>query len=374
MDNRLFEAIFTLTGCIIGAGVLGIPFVVVRSGFWTGLLVIVLLGVVSLFVHLLMAEVCLRTKGVHQLAGYAEKYLGKPGKFFMFLSLIIGVYGAMIAYTLGVGASLSIIFGGPSVLWMIVFYLIMSVLLFGGLKILARSEFAMEFIKLSVFIVVIAILFLSSKFSVHNFVGFSWNRVLLPFGVILFAYIGTAAIPEVHEVLRNIKSSVKSAVIFGSLIPMLVYVLFAFAVIGVSGFYTTEVASIGLASLIGGIGFVLLHLFAILAMATSFLALGYALKDSYRLDFKLPAWESWLLTLSIPVVFLLIGVSSFVRVLELAGVFAGGIAGLTIVWMHARSIRMFDRKPEFKVRMRQLIYSVLIIEFVIGMFWELLVL
>ena len=39
--KRLFEAVSTLVGCVIGAGILGIPYVVAKAGFVTGLVNIV---------------------------------------------------------------------------------------------------------------------------------------------------------------------------------------------------------------------------------------------------------------------------------------------------------------------------------------------
>ena len=51
--RAFFESIATLTGCVIGAGILGIPYVVVRAGFWTGMLVILILGLAVLLIHLM---------------------------------------------------------------------------------------------------------------------------------------------------------------------------------------------------------------------------------------------------------------------------------------------------------------------------------
>ncbi len=368
-----YESIATLTGCVIGAGVLGIPYVVVRAGFWTGMLVILVVGFAMLLLHLLMGEISLRSSKPHQLAGYAEVHLGKVGKYLMMVSMVIGVYGAMLAYTLGVGESLLSIFGGSEWLWMIVFYVVMGVLLYGGLKVLEKSELWMEGVKLFILIFILIVLFSSSYFSPSRLAGFSWKNLLLPYGVILFAYIGTAAIPEVREELGKFRSLLKWAIVFGTLIPMLVYLLFTFAVVGVSGNFTTDVATIGLASLFDGLG-VFLNVFAILAMATSFVALGYALRDMYRIDFGLPRWEAWALTMVVPAVLIALGANSFIGALQVAGTFAGGIAGITIVLMHAKAVKRSERKPEYSIRMNWVFYGALIFLFAIGMVYELFLL
>ena len=114
MDNKrkLFSTAFTLTGTIIGAGILGLPYVFVKSGFFIGLFWILFLGLLLLFVSLSMGEITLRTKSIHQLPGYARKYLGNFGGKIMFVAIIFGIYSALLAYLIGEGQSLSKLFTG----------------------------------------------------------------------------------------------------------------------------------------------------------------------------------------------------------------------------------------------------------------------
>ncbi len=372
--RSFYEGVATLMGCVIGAGIFAIPYVVMFAGFWTGMLVLVVLGVAVLVIHLLLGEVTLRSNACHQLVGYAEKYLGRPGKFWMMASMVIGVYGALVAYTLGVSESLSAVFGGYRWVWALLFYVVMSGMIFGGLKFLERFELVIGLLILALFAVIAAFLFSSPHFSLDNWVGFSWTRLLIPYGVILFAFTGTAAVPEMREEMKKCKLLTKQAIIVGSVIPIVVYALFTSAVIGVTGASTTELATVGVAAKLGGIAFVLLHLFAVAAMATSFFALGYALMQAYHLDFRLPRWEAWALTAAIPLFLISIGARSFVGVLEIAGVFAGGITGITIVLMHAAARKRSDRKPEYQIRINWLGYGALIVLFAVGMLYELVLL
>ncbi len=76
MVKGVYKAIATLIGTIIGAGVLGLPYVISQAGFNLGLILILIIGLAVLYMNLFYGEVVLRTKTAHQLAGYAEKYLG----------------------------------------------------------------------------------------------------------------------------------------------------------------------------------------------------------------------------------------------------------------------------------------------------------
>ena len=82
-----FRATALLCGTIIGAGVLGIPYVISKVGFIPGFFIILLIGLAMLMLNLLLGEVILRTPGNHQLPGYAERYLGKTGKKLMMFSI-----------------------------------------------------------------------------------------------------------------------------------------------------------------------------------------------------------------------------------------------------------------------------------------------
>jgi hypothetical protein len=74
----------------------------------------------------------------------------------------------------------------------------------------------------------------------------------------------------------------------------------------------------------------------------------------------------------VPFALFVAGIQSFVRTLEIAGTFAGGIAGITVALMHAKAKKRSERKPEFSVRINWIGYAVLIAVFVIGMVYELL--
>ena len=105
--NKLIESSATLVGCTIGAGVLGIPYVMQKSGFLIGMLDMFAIFILFLMLNLMLGEISLSTKKTHQLSGYLEKYVGKVGKLLMTLALIVSVMGAMFAYLIATGNFLS---------------------------------------------------------------------------------------------------------------------------------------------------------------------------------------------------------------------------------------------------------------------------
>ena len=354
--KRLFEAVATLVGCVIGAGILGIPYVVAKAGFLTGVLNIVVIGLVMLLIHLYLGEVVLRTKGNHQLTGYAEKYTGKIGKYAMFISMIVGIYGAIIAYTLGGGAALASVFGGDSLLWSVIFFGFISWLIYIGLKAIEDSE---AIIMPIIVLLVLFIFFLAlPRIKTGNLLEFSFTKLFLPYGVVLFAFLGNVAIPEMKEELQKYKKDLKKAIILGSTLPILIYIIFAFAVVGVLGTNTNEKMLF-----LGG-------LFALFTLTTSYLAVGLALKELFWYDYRLRKNTAWLLACFVPFLLFLVvklsGIATFTTVLNITGIITGAIVSSLIMIMVLNAKKKGERKPEYSIYINKLIAVLLILLFIIG--------
>lgn len=370
MNIKFWSAVATITGGTIGAGILAIPYVINKSGFWTGMISLILIGVSFLIINLGLGEVILRTKGDHQLTGYSEIYLGKSGKFLMALSMIFGIYGAMIAYTIGAAESLNNLFGFGAVFWMILFYLIMSFIIYFNLNVLGESEFIIGIIKFSVFILLLIFLFKSKSFNFESFKGFDIKRIFIPYGVLLFSYVGTTALVESKEVLgRNIKLF-KNAIIISSIFIIISYILFTLAIIGLNNASDYELAIKGISKL-GYLELILANVFSLLTMITPFIVLGFGLKEMFVHDYKINENLSWLFTV-IPPVVMLYFVTSFVKVIEITGAITVGLAGILIILMYQNAKKTGNRKPEYSINIPKTLIFIFFALFIIGSIMSIL--
>lgn len=367
--NHFIGAIATLVGTVIGAGILGIPYVVAQSGVLIGIIHIVLIGLALLLLSLYLGEVCLRTKSKHQLIGYARKYTGKWGKWTMAASIYLGLYGALTAYLIGEGESISALFGIHPSLATIIFFIFMSYFIWRGLNIVEGAE-----IYLSSFLglVALAILIFSMlNMNIENLLRINLSKSLVPYGVVFAAMMGLAAIPELKEELIKNREKLKKAIIIGMFIPIILYLFFSVIVVATTGLNTTEIATIGLGELLGKHMVIFGNLFAILGMATGFLSFGLALHWTFMYDYKLKRLLSWALTCLIPLAIALSGFTHFVQVLGISGGIAGGLAGLVIIFMHRKAQKMGDRKPEYTIKPRLILDGLLFFVFLGGIFYTL---
>jgi len=376
--KHLLESISTLIGFTIGAGILGIPFVVAKAGFLTGILNIIILGILILTLNLYLGEVTLRTKGIHQLTGYAKIYLGKVGHYLMIFAFIIFSYGALTAYIIKIGellnALLSPIFGGTIIIYSIIFFILSFIIVYEGVRIVEKSEVSMVFL---IFIMVIILaIFTIPNLNINNLTNFNINNFFIPYGVVLFAFAAIPAIPAMNEELKNNKKDLRKAIILGSLIPLVIYILFALIVVGVTGINTTDGAMLGLATVLGNKILILGSIFGILTMATSFVAVSFALREMYHFDYRLKNKTSSVSACFIPIIIALIIISSniknaFFRILDITGTFGGSLEGILIVFIWWKAKKLGNRKPEYSIKSKWIISLVLILLFILGIVFEI---
>lgn len=373
MNSKLFGAIAILVGTIIGAGIFGIPYVVSRVGFWPGIVYLIILGIFTLLVTLAYGEVVLRTRDKRQMTGYAEKYLGKWGKRILSVTLIFSIYGALLAYMIGVGDFLNTLlspyFGKTPFFYSIIFFAFGSIAIYLGLRAIASIERVILVIVMAVTFLIF--IFGLNHFKIDNYLTFDRNFLFLPYGVILFAFAGATAVVDMFQVLKGEVHKLKKGILLGYLIPFVVYLLFVIVVVGVSGKETSEEAIRGLGPFLGVKILILGSLLGVLTMTTSFFNLGLVLKEIFMFDYKFSKNAAWLMAVTAPFVIFLLGLTNFIKVIGLAGSIVGGVDGIIILLMHQKSKKLGDQKPAFELNIPRAIYYLLFLVFGLGIIYEI---
>ena len=365
-------AVAILIGTCIGAGILGLPYVISKVGLVIGLLYLVVFGAIILITSLAYGEVVLRTKGVHQFTEYAHIYLGPTGKKIAFISPIIGYLGAMIAYLTEVSnflhALISPYLGGDLIVYRLAYFIFLAAAIYFGLGMVKKLEKAMVFG--IILIVVLLVIFGLPKIEINNLIDFDLNYMLLPYGVVLFSLGGAGAIPDMKNILANNKRKLKKAIIIGATIPIFVYIIFSFMIVGISGKDTSESAILGLQNYLGSGAVTIGAIFGILTMTTSFLALGIVAKEIYQFDFKIKKNLAWALVVFPPLIFVLLNLLSFIEVIGIAGALVSGLAGIIIMAMFQKAKKTGKRKPEYTLRLPNYLRYIIYLVFAGGIVYE----
>ncbi len=338
MNKNYFKAIAILAGTVLGAGIFTVPYVIQKAGIFSIILYFPILCWVQLILHLIYAEIVLATKKRHRMVGYVGIYFNVFLKKISFLISILGKNGTLVAYVILGGMFLHQLlnpfWGGSLILYTILLFFIETLIVFFGLKMIAKVE---------VFLTALLIIAIGSlswrSFGYLNFNNYDFlnlNNLLMPYGAIFFAIGGQAAVPEVCQLLKNEKRKIRSAIIWGTFLPVVLIAFFAFLMVGVTGSETTPDVLAGLTSKFNNWIMVPALLFGLLTVVTSYIVISQSLKEVYWWDEGINEYLAWFLATVVPFGIYLIGVKDLIGVIGLTGAITGGLYGIILISIYLK--------------------------------------
>ena len=330
------KGIFVFSATIIGAGILALPIAAASAGLFPMILILVIIGAMSIFSALYIAEAVLITEGVHHLPTLAEKYLGRTGLLFMLAGVIVYIYGALIGYLSAGGQLFNTLSNGAIPVWLgvLIYFLVASLIVHFGLKLVSQVETYLFVVMLILLGLVMTIALMDVR--VPLLFEANWSATLGIFGVVLFAYVGHSVIPSIAAGLDR-KRDINKVAVWGVTIPLLIYILWCIVVIGVVPKANLLVAktagqpaTIPL-GIIAGTSIALLgSVFAVLSTMTSYIGFGFSLKEvyhdtagSFKKSLK-PVLATGLVVIP-PLLITLFKPGAFIKALDIAGTYGGGV-------------------------------------------------
>ena len=367
-DKNYIYAITTLVGTTIGAGIFGLPYSARIAGFIPAAVLLLVLGFITIVINLMYAEVTLRTKKNLRLVGYCGKYIGKKGRTFSSVIVLFSLYSNILVYIIIGGVFLNSIlspfFGGNDFTYGIVVFAVMSIFIYMDLKFLEIAEF------LSVILILFTILGIIFKTIPHidpvNYYSYNVSESFFPFGVILFAMGALSAIPQMEHMIKTRQKRIKSAIVAGTLIPIMIYLIFMAAVFGATGENTTKDSLQGLFLLMGNSVVLLGNIFAVFAIVSSYLVIGVDLKETLQLDFRLGNGKAWFLACFVPFIPFVLGLRDFITVVNIAGSISGGLTGILVVTLFYAAKKKGDSKPPYIIKIPRFASLLIILVFILG--------
>ncbi len=336
----LMQGIALIVSSTIGAGILSLPYAISKSGALIGFMYICVLGLLMITLNLMLGQMVSVQPHPLQITGLANKYLGKVGGIFMTCILYTMFTGVLLVYLIGEGESLSSLLGGNPFYWTCGFFVLALIFLSSGMRLIKRIE---SVLVIGVLMVVFLIVLASAPHAqVSNLLSYDFAQLLFPYGIILFAFHGTSAMPEVYSIMKKENGSFKTAIVSSGVIAILVYAAFALMSVAVMGVETTELATTGLEHFVGRQAFVFGNIFAFLAMGMSFLITGLSFRDSLVWDHHIPEWMATIGVCVVPFLLFCFGLRSFAGVIDIVGGVLVSLETLLIVAMYWRAYRSGD--------------------------------
>lgn len=333
--SRTLEALGILTGMIIGAGMFALPYSFSRSGLISGIFLFVLVFFISWILHLLYAAIIYHTPGRHRFTGYTRLYLGKKAELIALIFTFFGSYGAILAYGVLGAIFIGNIFGLDFFSSGLIFFILGGILFFMPLNKVGKINFYLT-LPILVFILLLA-WFLLPEADSENFLAPLQPLWFFPYGILIFAFGGYSALPDMHDVLgANSKRLSKKIILLSLLVSAVFYLIFILAVLGASGGETSQDALSGLVGLIGKKAVIIGSFIGLLAVFTSYIIFGADLKLTFRYDYNFSQATSWLLAFLPPLALFVFGFTNLIQILSLVGSVGLGVFAVLVLWIAFR--------------------------------------
>lgn len=350
----LLEGIGMIVGANIGAGILSLAYGSKNAGWPILVFWVIVAGILTTVTMLYVAETTLRTKKDLQLSGLAEKYIGKIGSWLMFIAVVANSLGAMIAYTAGSGEILSDFLNIPAPLGSLLFSIPAVGVIWFGLKATGFSGKVMT-IGMSILILILVAASIIGPGLKSEFLFITDFKFAIPvFSLVIFSFLAQYTVPELARGYskENIKNLPK-AIILGMLITGIFLILVPMAALGLSGpDEVTQVVTVAWGDALGEWAFFIANGFALIAMITSYWAIGQSYLTNIVDKFKFPSeWNIKYRLISIafvaipPFIIAYSGLIGFVDALSIAGSFAGVIMAIIPVMLINKSRKLNEQEP-----------------------------
>ena len=369
-----WEAVFIIVGTQIGAGILALPYVLARLGYFWGAVVLFTAAFFSALTAIMLVEALYLSNPRYHYFDLASRYLGGWGKVLVLLMLYAG-YGAMLAYISALGqvmAATAQYYGWTGLSnptwWALGFWAVISVAALFGL----RSSGGLESVMAFIIVMLVLTIFVWSLPRSHPYLGkFDLSAFVTAFSVAIFAFYSHSIIPEIVRGVRNMGKTVW-AIIAAFSTAFLLYTIFSYALMGVLGENMPEIGTLGLSKLldldIAFIGF----LFPLLTIFTSFLAGSVAQTDILNEVFR-NRLVAWILAVFPALLVYLLGYSGFVRVIALASLGILAAAGIIppLVLKKAREERGRRLTPisDGLIAVTAIIYGLMFVTTLVAAVW-----
>lgn len=238
MKNKILGSALMIAGTTIGAGMLAMPLTSAGIGFGATLALLVGLWALLTYTGLLFMEVYQTAKAQDVgVATLAEQYFGLTGRFLATFSLLVLLYALLAAYITGGGSLLSGVlpdFGeSTQKIGIILFTLILGAFVVVGIQGVDGLTRVLFIGKIIAFVFVI--LMMLPKAQLENLTAVPLDNLLIVSAVpIFFTSFGFHVIMgSINHYLNAEMKKIRAAILIGTLIPLVAYVLWQLATHGV---------------------------------------------------------------------------------------------------------------------------------------------
>jgi len=298
MDFKLLGSILLIVGTSIGAGMLALPIATAQLGFFGSVILLFACWFVMTAGAFLILEVNLWLPQNSNLISMAKNTIGPIGQLVAWITYLLLLYSLLSAYIAGgsdLFRNLLTASGIDSPVWIApcVFVVLFGAIVFQGIRTVDYTNRLLMFVKLGSYFLLAFLLvpFISlDKLAAGNLTQITSATAVM---VTLTAFGYAAIVPSLRIYFAGDVNKLKKAILIGSLVPLVCYIIWDAAIMGIIPLYgehsltsilratDSTSALVNTATLIVQQSYIVLlvKIFTSVCVLTSFLGVGLCLVD-----------------------------------------------------------------------------------------------
>lgn len=357
-QNKIIGSILLVAGTQIGAGMLALPITTAKAGLLNSIILFLICFSYMLLTLFLLLEANLYEESYEaNIISMAKKRLGAIGQFTAWFSFLLLLYSVAAAYISAGGSLVAQAIQGSIADHSDAWGTFIFIFVFGGTVFFGAwlIDYINRILMIGLIVSYLALLvFVLPHVHLTNFSMGHPKYLLAAVPVVVLSFTSHIIVPSLRTYLHNDVNQLKRALLIGSIVPLILYIIWEIIILGVmpvEGPYGLAKIATGphpvatLAEALkkySGLTWIALGVasFSFFALVTSFLGVILGLMDFLADGFQIKKDLKgrvllFFVTIIPPLVFALYFASGFVLALSYAGVFVAilyGILPVIMVW------------------------------------------
>ena len=236
LNSKLIGGILFILGTSIGGGMLVLPVSIAAVGLMTAIFFLIACWLIMTCGALLLLEVTLQSPAGSNLLSMAKKTLGLPAQVIAWIAYLVLLYTLLSAYISG---GTDVLQNGltyihlvwPSQIMACLFTLILGFIVYQGMRVVDYVNRLFMFGKLSIYALLVIII--APYINPQHLHGGSFMAITGSLMLFVTSFGFATIVPSLCDYFEKDASTLRKAIIWGSLIPLICYLIWIIAIMGV---------------------------------------------------------------------------------------------------------------------------------------------
>ena len=232
MFSKTLSGILLVAGTTIGAGMLGIPLVTAQAGFFPALGITLCVWAFMLATGLLYLEATLWMHQGANILSMSYRFLGNGGRTVAGSIYLFLYYCLMIAY-FAAGAPILIALLGfePSFMGYLVYGVVFGGIIVFGIRAVDRINYILIFAMFLSYVVLVGVGI--PEISIERLISTDYSKAFFAAPILFSAFGFHNVIPSLTTYFNRDVKVLRKAIFIGTIIPLVVYLIWQWLIIGV---------------------------------------------------------------------------------------------------------------------------------------------